>query len=304
MGEIAIVFAGQGTQRPGMGKSLYENDQVAREIFERAEKLRPGTIKQCFEGTQEELNLTRNAQPCLYTVELAAFAALRAAGVTPGRLAGFSLGELSALCAAGAVSFEDGLRLVMERGRLMDEAAGQVDSGMVAVVKLDDATVEALCARFDQVYPVNYNCPGQVAVAGLTANLEGFKAAVKEAGGRALPLKVSGGFHSPFMAQAGAAFGQVLAQANIVAPELPLYSNVTGGPYEGNVKELLTRQISSPVRWSQILNHMAGQGTDTFIEVGPGQTLCGFVAKTLDGARTLHVEDAESLAKTLEEVKR
>ena len=302
MGEIGVIFAGQGTQHPGMGGSLREASRAAREIFDRAEAVRPGTTKQCLEGSQEELNLTRNAQPCLYTVEMAAFAALREAGVKPGRLAGFSLGELSALCASGGVTFEDGLRLVMERGRLMDEAAGQVDSGMVAVVKLDNAAVEELCARFDQVYPVNYNCPGQVAVAGLSASLEGFKAAVKEAGGRAIPLKVSGGFHSPFMAGAGAAFGEVLAAAKLAQPGLPLYSNVTGEPYEGNVKELLTRQISSPVRWSEILGHMAAQGTDTFIEVGPGRTLCGFIGKTLDGVRALNVEDAESLRQTLEEV--
>lgn len=303
MGEIGVVFAGQGTQHPGMGQSLYEGSRAAREIFDRAEAVRPGTREQCFQGSQEELNQTRNAQPCLYTVELAAFAALREGGVVPQRLAGFSLGELSALCASGAVGFEEGLRLVMERGRLMDEAAGQADSGMVAVVKLDNAAVEALCARFDRVYPVNYNCPGQVAVAGLTASLEPFKAAVKEAGGRALPLKVSGGFHSPFMAQAGKKFGAALGEADIAAPELPLYSNVTGLPYAGEMKELLERQISSPVRWSQILEHMAGQGTDTFIEVGPGKTLCGFVGKTLGEARALHVEDMESLARTLEEVK-
>lgn len=302
MGKIAVMFAGQGTQAPGMGKALYEGCDAARAVFDRAEAARPGTLAQCFEGPQEALDRTVNAQPCLFTVELAAFAALTAQGVRPHCLAGFSLGELSALAAAGAVDFEQGLALVMERGRLMDEAARRAESGMVAVVKLENQVVERLCGQFDQVYPVNYNCPGQVTVAGATGSLEGFKAAVKEAGGRALPLRVSGGFHSPFMAEAGAHFGAVLEKTALRPPQLPLYSNVTGAPYEaGSWKELLTRQIFSPVRWQETVEHMAAHGVDTFIEVGPGKTLCGLVSKTLSDVKTLHVEDMESLREACEE---
>lgn len=302
MGKIAAAFAGQGTQAPGMGRDLYEHNAAARGVFDRVEAVRPGTLKQCFEGSQEELNRTVNAQPCLYAVELAAFAALTEAGIRPHCLAGFSLGELSALAASGAVKPEEGLRLVMERGRLMDEAAGQVESGMVAVVKLENRVVEELCARFDRVYPVNYNCPGQVTVAGLRESLGEFQAAVKEAGGRALPLKVSGGFHSPFMAEAGRRFGALLEETPLTAPQLPLYSNVTGAPYEeGSWKTLLTRQIFSPVRWQDTVEHMAAWGVTTFIELGPGKTLCGLVSKTLPGAGTFHVEDMDSLRAVCEE---
>ena len=211
MGKIAFVFSGQGAQAPGMGKELYECSDAAKAVFELCDSIRPGTSEQCFNGTKEELTVTANTQPDMFAVEVAAARALVEAGIQPDALAGFSLGEISALAFSGAVSLEDGFKLVCRRGELMQEASNAADSAMVAVVKLPPEKVEELAGQFDQVYPVNYNSPAQTVCAGLSSSMDGFKAAVKAAGGRALPLKVSGAFHSPFMSSAAKGPAEVLA---------------------------------------------------------------------------------------------
>ena len=188
-----------------------------------AEKIRPGTTEQCFAGSEADLAKTENTQPCLYCVDLSAAEALREAGVAADMLAGFSLGELAALAFSGAVTFEDGFRLVCKRAQYMQEAAESTDAGMVAILKLPCDSVVALCSEFENIYPVNYNCPGQIVVAGAKAELEAFKARVKEAGGRAMQLKTGGGFHSPFMAGAKAAFARELEGYRINRPSIPLY---------------------------------------------------------------------------------
>ena len=304
MGKIAFVFSGQGAQAPGMGKELYECSAAAKAVFELCDSIRPGTSEQCFNGTKEELTVTANTQPDMFAVEVAAARALVEAGIQPDALAGFSLGEISALAFSGAVSLEDGFKLVCRRGELMQEASNAADSAMVAVVKLPPEKVEELAGQFDKVYPVNYNSPAQTVCAGLSSSMDGFKAAVKAAGGRALPLKVSGAFHSPFMSSAAKGLAEVLAPMEFAAPSCPLYSNVTAQPYEdGQFKDLLSRQVENPVRWQTIVENMIAAGVDTFIEVGPGKTLAGLIGKINSDVRALNVEDAESLKHTIEEVK-
>ncbi len=304
MGKIAFVFSGQGAQAPGMGKELYECSDAAKAVFELCDGIRPGTSEQCFNGTKEELTVTANTQPDMFAVEVAAARALVEAGIQPDALAGFSLGEISALAFSGAVSLEDGFKLVCRRGELMQEASNAADSAMVAVVKLPPEKVEELAGQFDQVYPVNYNSPAQTVCAGLSSSMDGFKAAVKAAGGRALPLKVSGAFHSPFMSSAAKGLAEVLAPMEFGTPSCPLYSNVTAQPYEdGQFKDLLSRQVENPVRWQTIVENMIAAGVDTFIEVGPGKTLAGLIGKINSDVRALNVEDAESLKHTIEEVK-
>lgn len=304
MGKIAFVFSGQGAQAPGMGKELYECSDAAKAVFELCDSIRPGTSEQCFNGTKEELTVTANTQPDMFAVEVAAARALVDAGIQPDALAGFSLGEISALAFSGAVSLEDGFKLVCRRGELMQEASNAADSAMVAVVKLPPEKVEELAGQFDQVYPVNYNSPAQTVCAGLSSSMDGFKAAVKAAGGRALPLKVSGAFHSPFMSSAAKGLAEVLAPMEFGTPSCPLYSNVTAQPYEdGQFKDLLSRQVENPVRWQTIVENMIAAGVDTFIEVGPGKTLAGLIGKINSDVRALNVEDAESLKHTIEEVK-
>lgn len=302
MGKIAVVFSGQGAQYRGMGKELAEHSPEAAAVFRTADAIRPGTSELCFTGSDEALAETRNTQPCMFAMELAAAAALSAAGIRGDMTAGFSLGEISALTYAGVVTPEAGFRLVCRRGELMQESAEAVDSSMAAVVKLDAETVEGLCARYGQVYPVNYNCPGQISVAGLRTELPDFMKDVKAAGGRAIPLRVRGGFHSPFMENAARGFGEALAAVTLSRPAMPLYSNYTGLPYEGDYVRLLSRQICSPVRWQNIVERMVEAGADTFIELGPGKTLCGLIAKINPDVRVFHVEDERSLKETVEGV--
>lgn len=303
MGKIAFVFAGQGAQFPGMGQELAQCSQAAADVFAKVDALRPGTSAQCFEGSEEELKETKNTQPCMFAVELASAAALEEGGLKADMAAGFSLGEIAALTYTGAVDLETGFHLVCRRGELMQAAAEEQPTAMAAVLRLSNEVVEEICAQFEQVYPVNYNCPGQVSVACAKEQLAPFSAAVKAAGGRALPLKVRGGFHSPFMASAAQGFAQVLTDCTVGAPEMPLYSNRTGQVYDGDPKQLLSQQISSPVRWETIVRTMIAAGADTFLELGPGKTLCGLIEKIDQTVKTYALSNKEDLEKILKEVR-
>ncbi|MCH3971958.1 MAG: ACP S-malonyltransferase [Oscillospiraceae bacterium] len=303
MGKIAFLFAGQGAQYPGMGKSLYDSSPASKAVFDAAESVRPGTLQQCFAGTKEELVETVNTQPCVFAVDLAAARALEEAGICAEGAAGFSLGEVAALTFADTFrSDAEGFSLVTERGRLMQKDNTENPGSMVAVLKLSNEKVEALCKQFSGLYPVNYNCPGQLVVAGQKENIPPFCEAVSAAGGRAKALAVGGGFHSPLMHNASAAFESILHDTGMKTPRLPVYADFTAQPYtqETDLVSILARQIENPVRWQQILENMSASGFDTFIEVGPGKTLSGLVRRTLPKAVNLRVGSAEELASVVE----
>ena len=279
MGKVAFVFSGQGDQFPGMGKDLAARYPEAAEVFARFDKIRPGTSAQCFQGTEEELRETRNTQPCLYALETAITAVLGERNLRPQGAAGFSLGEVTAAAAAGIFDQETGFRLVCRRGELMQEAAETADTAMAAVLKLSPDAVEAICRDFPGMYPVNYNCPGQLSVSGRADQLSAFGAAVKAAGGRMIPLKVRAAFHSPYMEQAAKAFRLELERAAARRGDIPLYSNLTARPYTEDAVDMLSRQIASPVRWEELIRQMIADGYDTFWEIGPGQTLTNMIRR-------------------------
>lgn len=297
MGKIAFVFSGQGDQYPGMGKELAEKYPAAARIYELCDKLRPGTSRQCFESTEDELKETKNTQPCLFAMELAAATVLMGKGIIPSAVAGFSLGEVVAATVSGAFDSETGFRLVCKRGELMQREAEKFDTSMAAVVKLTPEQVQEICGRYSNVYPVNFNCPGQITVSGLSSQMAGFFADVKAAGGRAIPLKVKGAFHSPFMKEAAKAFSEELAEAEIKERTVTLYSNMTAQTYTDDVVGLLSKQICSPVQWEKIIRNMISGGIDTFIEIGPGKTLVNMIKKINADVR------AVSVTEYLEEVK-
>lgn len=296
---IAFVFDGQGAQRPGMGKSLYEASPAARAVFDMADSIRPGTSAQCFEASAEELADTANTQPCLYTVNLAAAMALKERGVSPSCLAGFSLGELSALAFAGSMSHEEGLRLTIKRGRLMADEAGRFPGVMAAVIGLSGAEAEALCKETEGFAPANYNAPAQTVVSGPAEALPAFKEAAAAKKGRVIPLNVSGAFHSVYMRGAADGFLKELERAELREPAIPVYANLTAEPYGEEIKYTLSGQISGPVKWVQTIERMRGEGIDTFVAMGAGNTLCGLIKKIAPGAVCYAVSDGESLEAAL-----
>ena len=298
MGKIAFIFSGQGAQYSGMGKELYDFSPAAKAVYDMADNVREGTSKQCFEGSTEELCKTVNTQPCVFTADLAAAYALVEKGIKPDCVAGFSLGEIAALAFSKMLSDEEAFKLVCKRGELMDKAATENPGAMAAVMKLTSQQVEEICAKFDKTYPVNYNSPAQTVVATTSENADKFCEAVKEAGGRAKLLAVSGAFHSPFMAEAADGLAEYMENVDFSQPETVIYSDVTAKPYEGDYKALVKAQVESPVKWQTIVENMVADGVDTFIEVGVGKTLTGLVKRINGDVKAFKVEtpaDIEAL---------
>ena len=303
MGRVAFVFSGQGDQHPGMGMALSQRYSSAKEVFERCDAIRPGTSAQCFNGTDAELKETKNTQPCMFAMEMAGAAVLTDCGLKADCVAGFSLGELAALTYSGAMSLEIGFSLVCKRGELMQRDAERQATAMAAVLKLESDKVEELCAQFEGIYPVNFNCPGQVTVSGPESGMSEFFAAVKQAGGRAMPLKVKGAFHSPYMNAAAEAFASEIKKTELGLPETATYSDVTGEWYDTNVGLLMSRQVNSPVRWEKIIRNMIAEGVDTFVEIGPGKTLCNLISRIDPSVRTFPISSYESIETLVQEVK-
>ncbi len=306
MGKIAFVFSGQGSQYTGMGKELCETSKAAKAVFDLADSIRPNTSNQCFTARKDELSQTSNTQPCLYCVDLAAAEALKENNILPDAVAGFSLGEIAALTFTNVLSPKQGFLLVCKRAAFMSEATAKTGGSMAAILKLSNEKVDELSKKYEQVFPVNYNCPGQIAVAGEKNELAEFCKDVQEAGGKAVPLAVSGAFHSPFMDKASEKMAALLDNMVLNAPTMTLYSNYTSLPYDGNqqnIKENIAKQVNHPVLWQTIIEKMAADGVDTFIEVGAGKTLCGLIKKTLPEAKIHHVEDADSLNSAVQALK-
>ncbi|MBQ5348110.1 MAG: ACP S-malonyltransferase [Ruminococcus sp.] len=298
MGKIALVFSGQGAQYPGMGKELYDNSPAAKAVFDMADSVREGTSRQCFEGTKEELCSTVNTQPCVFAADLAAARAVAEKGIKPDYLAGFSLGEIAALAFSGMLSDEEAFRLVCKRGELMNEAAEKNKGAMLAVMKLPADKIEEICLKFENTYPVNYNSPAQTVVATKEENVDALIEEFSAVKGRAKRLSVSGAFHSPFMSEAAEGLMEYMKSVEFKAPEIPVYSNYTAKPYEGDYKALVKAQVENPVRWQTIVENLASQGVDTIIEVGVGKTLTaltGRINKDIKAVKVENLSDLEAL---------
>ena len=307
MGGVAFLFAGQGAQHPAMGVDLIEASPAAAEVFAIADEVRPGTSEQCRSASKEELSQTENTQPCVFVHDLAAAAALRERGVVPAACAGFSLGEVAALAFAGAFDTRAGFELVCERAALMATAAERHPGGMRAVIKLDAAQVENLAKQAgENCWPVNYNSPQQTVVAGAPEALQALDVLVKEAGGRAMKVAVSGAFHSPYMAEATEGLATYIQAGHALSPLLiPVMANMTAAPYPADPRaasDVLANQVSHAVHWVDTLHTLQDQGIDTFIEVGPGKTLSGLVKRTLSDVRVYSCETAEQVAAIADEL--
>ncbi|MDW8263233.1 MAG: ACP S-malonyltransferase [Phycisphaerales bacterium] len=284
-----ILCPGQGAQHPGMGKDFYEKFPAARAVFDRADAILQRKLSElCFHGPEERLNQTDISQPAIYVTSVACFAAATEAGlISPGQVtayAGLSLGEYTALHLAGALDFEQGLRLVAARGRFMQEAAEASPGGMVAVLGADSQAVETLCAKAsggEVLVPANFNAPGQIVVSGTRGACERFGEAAQSAGFKAVPLAVAGAFHSPLMASAAERMRQLLAAATLAMPRTTVYSNVTARPHVDppGIAAALVDQIVKPVLWEQTMQVLAADPEARWVELAPGRVLTGLLKK-------------------------
>ena len=306
MSRIAFIFPGQGAQVCGMGQDFYEQTETGKKIFDKASGLLGFSMPElCFEKN-DRLDITEYTQAAMVTAGIAMMRVLEEKGIKPDVAAGLSLGEYCALAAAGVMSDEDAIRTVRQRGILMQEAVPVGEGAMAAILALDAAAIEAVTGAMEGVWIANYNCPGQIVISGKKAAVEEACEKLKAAGAkRALLLNVSGPFHSGMLTVAGEKLAQVLADVEIHTPRIPYVANVnaqfvtTAGP----VKDLLTRQVSSSVRWQQSVEAMINDGVDTFIEIGPGRTLAGFMKKISKEVKTMNVEKLEDIEKVAEALK-
>jgi [acyl-carrier-protein] S-malonyltransferase len=303
--KTAFLFPDQGVQTIGMAKDLYENIPECRELLDRSEEILNMPIKKMmFEGPEEILTLTENAQPTILVASLMALKALEINNIEADYTAGLSLGEYAALIYGGALSLEEGLLLIKERGRIMGSALPKGLGKMAAVLKLNDEKLKELLDRageFGIVEGANFNCPGQVVVSGENQAIDEAVKIAKELGGLGIPLNVSGPFHSSLLEPASEEFYDTIKTVEIKELNKVVYSNVKGTPYEkeDDIKDLLKKHIRTSVLFEKTINHMIESGVDTFIEVGPGKALRGFVKKINKNAKLLNVENMESLQLTV-----
>ena len=302
--KTAFLFSGQGAQYPGMMKDITEVSKAAREVFDIADRILHRSVSDlCFNGTPEELSLTHNTQPCVLAADLAAYAAISEEGIRPDAVAGFSLGEYAALVAANVINAEDAFPLVQQRADYMQEAVSIGEGAMAAIMKLSEEEVKDLCKETEgYAIPANYNCPGQIVISGETKAIDRILELAKERKVRAIKLSVSAPFHCEMMAPAAEKLIIPLNNISLKKPDVSIYMNVDAMPETDTqqIREKLIDQAKSPVYWEQTIRNMYQDGVDTFIELGPGKTLSGFVKKTLgEDVRICHVTDLETLKETV-----
>ena len=305
--KTAFIFPGQGAQTVGMGKDFYDNFDVAKKLFEEADDALGYSIKRmCFEGSEDDLKLTANTQPAILVVSVIVNELLKSEGVTADIAGGHSLGEYSALVAAGSLKFRDAVVLVHKRGQFMQEAVPVGEGAMAAIIGLDDATIIQTCAaasEFGEVQAVNFNCPGQTVIAGKTRGVEVAVEKLKSAGAKkAVILPVSAPFHSTLMAPAARKLALELDKAELSDAAFPIAANVNGEleTSAADIKRNLVTQADHPVKWIACVEAMKNFGAEIFVECGVGKTLCGFNRRIDKTIRSLNVENLDSFKKTLE----
>lgn len=301
MTNIAFIFPGQGSQYVGMGKEIYASFPQAKAIFDKADKILGFSLaKLCFQGPQEELKATINCQPAIFTLSIACLEALKtnpkSKNLHPKFMAGLSLGEYSALVAAGVFSFEDGLRIVRQRAEYMEEDAKSTPGKMAAILGMELDKIKAIC-KDCATYVANLNCPGQVVVSGKSADIKKTVEAVKAEGLKAVVLEVSGAFHSYYMNPAGKKLSLLLDKAKISLPQVPVVSNVSAKPETtaDQIKSSLVRQVSSSVLWEESVRYIAAQGITEFLEIGPGQVLKGMLRRIDAKLKVYNVEKPQDI---------
>lgn len=309
MGKLAFIFSGQGAQYVGMGRQIAERYPASDAVFTQAcEALGFDIRNMVFEGDEDTLKITENTQPAILTMSIACLQPLLEKGIRPDVAAGLSLGEYSAHVAAGTLDFKTAVSLVRKRGRFMQEAVPVGEGTMAAILGLDADTVTECCRSASAegvVEPANFNCPGQIVIAGAVRAVEKAVELCKSKGAkRAMQLQVSAPFHCGMLKPAGDRLRTELEKVTLGEMELPVVTNVTAERVKDKeqVKELLIRQVSNPVRWEASVENMIAGGVDTFVEIGPGKTLCGFVRKIDKNVKILNVEDIESLNNTYKEL--